>query len=290
MIRNTVVALAVLAAACSDDASDPITKIGSPRVLAIATEPSALVFDGMVQLTAVTVDPDGPRIGVGSQASLGERPVEAVRMRACAPWKFVADPARDCSGADALVLATDDERHMVLSTAALQAAFPSPPGVDVSSDPWRAAVSAGLSLRVPIVVEVDVDGRTLTVRRDVDVVDNGVVRNNPRPVEVRFDGVATTTLRAGQSYALTVTVDPASLDERPNADVPGAREQVDSNFYSPAGELADAQVTLEDPDAQVPESKPTTYTSGVPGATWLYVVTTDETGGMGVVSLPLVIE
>ncbi len=290
MIRNAMVAISLVVAACSDDGVDPITKITGPRVLAIATEPSALALEGTIRITALTVDSGGPRAEMEAGGASVGRPVDAVRMRACAPWKFVSDPSRDCVGGDALVLGTDDDGRVAVSAAALAAAFPSPPGIDAPPDPWRAALAAGLPLRVPIIAEVDVDGRTLIARRDVEVVDIAVVRTNPRVVEVRFDGVATTMLQAAQSYALNVTVDAADLDERPDAVTPGVREQVDTSFYSPAGELADPRVALVDPDAPLPESEATTYTAGPRGATWLFVVLTDETDGMSLVSVPLVIE
>ncbi len=255
--------------ACSDDGVDPITKITSPRVLAITSEPSVLTIDGTLQLTAFTVDPDRPRS-------------TEVRLRACAPWKIVSEPDRDCVGSDAMALGTDE-----LSAAALQAAFPSPPGINAPPDPWGAAIAAGIRLQIPIIAEVLVDGVTLVARRDVEVVDRGVVRSNPRVVDVRFDGIATTTLQAGTAYALTVSIDPASLDVPPGG---GSREQVDIYFYSPAGELADPRVELEDPDAEAPGSEPTTYTAGPRGSSWLFVVTTDDTGGMGLVSVPLEIQ
>jgi hypothetical protein len=268
--------------ACDEGGVDPITRITAPRVLAVTTEPSVLQVDGELELTAITVDPDGPRIG--------GRPVDVVRMRACPPWKFIADPGRDCSGDDALVLLPDAAGRVVASAAALSSAFPSPPGVSAPPDPWRAALAAGLELQVPIIVEVEVDGRTLVARRYLDVVDAPTSRQNPRIAEIRFDGVATQTLRAGQRYALTVTFDRASLDEHPRSESPGALEKVDSNFYSPAGELAEPEADVEEPDALVPETKPNAYTAGAPGSTWLFVVATDETGGMTVAAMPLSIE
>lgn len=282
--RALVVAVIAMLAGCDDDAVDPITRITGPRVLAIVTEPSTLALGGASALTAVTVDVDGPRGGVGA------RPVDAVRMRACAPWTFVADPDRDCVGADALVLVPDGDGRMVATAAALEAAFPSPPGTGAPGAPWGAALAAGLTLRVPIIAEVEVDGQTLVARRDLLVVDASVADRNPAIAEIRFDGVATRTLRSGQRYALTVTVDPASLDPRPGAEPPSLREPVDCSFYSPTGELADRAVEIVDPDAPVPESAPIAYTAGAPGPTWLFVVANDQTGGMSVVSLPLVVE
>ena len=266
----TKIALCLLAVlvACADDGVDPITKITAPRVLAITTEPLALPLDGELELTALIVDPEGPRLG------------DAVRMRACAPWKFIADPARDCIGDDALPLERDDTGRIATTAAMLAAAFPSPSGVPAPPDPWRAALAAGLELRIPIIAEIDVDGRTLVARRDIDVVETTTPRQNPRLVEIRFDGVATQTLRAGQRYTLTATVDPASLDEL---------EQVTCNFFSPTGELAKPEVDIEDPTADS-ETAPNAYTAGEPGITWLFVVATDDTGGMSAASIRLTIE
>ncbi|HEY5934920.1 MAG TPA: hypothetical protein VIU61_09800, partial [Kofleriaceae bacterium] len=210
-------ALVGLLAACGDDAIDPISKVTAPRVLAIVTEPSVLALDGELELRAVAVDPDGPRAA------------DAVRMRACAPWKFIAEPARDCTGVDALELATDNGR-IVTSAAALAAAFPSPPDIPAPPDPWRAALEAGLEIRVPIIAEIDVGGQTLIARRDIEVTDGMMPRQNPRLAELRFDGIATQTLRAGLSYTLTAAVDRASLDEE-DPDMPGELEEVDCNFY-----------------------------------------------------------
>ena len=277
-------------AACDDASIDPITRITAPRVLAITTEPSALPLEGELALTALTVDPDGPRIGIGASAPVDGRPVDAMRMRACAPWKFITDPARDCVGDDALPLELDAAGRVVTSAAELATAFPSPPGVLAPPDPWRAALAAGLKLRVPIIAEVEVDGQTLVARRDVDVVETTVQRQNPRLAEIRFDGNSTGTLRAGQRYVLTATIDRTSLDEGPDAEPPGALENVVCNFYSPTGELSEAEVSVVDPDALVPETTPNTYTAGPPGTTWLFVIATDETGGMSVTSVLLTIE
>jgi hypothetical protein len=277
-LRAALLALA----ACGDSRLAPSTKIAGPRVLAITTAPSVLPLDGDLALTVLTVDPDGPRID--------GRPVDAMRMRACAPWKFITDPARDCAAADALPLTVDAAGRVVTTAAELAAAFPSPPGVPAPPDPWRAALAAGLKLRVPIIAEVEVDGQTLVERRDVDVVETTVQRQNPRLDEIRFDGSSIRTLRAGQRYALTATIAPASLDEGPDAEPSGARENVVCNFYSPTGELGEPEASLDDPAALVPETTPNTYTAGPPGTTWLFVIATDETGGMSAASVPLTIE
>ncbi|MCX5747799.1 MAG: hypothetical protein NT062_35485 [Proteobacteria bacterium] len=220
-------------------------------MLAIVTEPSALPLDGAVELSVLTVDPDGPRA------------VDAVRMRACAPWKFIADPARVCVGDDARTLELDVDGRLVASAAALAAAFPAPPGVPAPADPWRAALAEGLQLRVPIIAEVDVDGHTLVARRDLDVVEATTTRQNPRLVELEFDGTSTRTLRAGRRY----------------------------HFYSPTGELANPAAQLDDPEALVPATTPVAYTAGtVVGSTWVFAVATDETGGMSAIAVPLTIE
>jgi hypothetical protein len=149
--RVTVLAVLVALAACDDAGIDPITRITAPRVLAITTEPSALSLDGELVITALTVDPDGPRIGIGASTPFDGRPVDALRMRACTPWKFIADPARDCVGDDALQLQVDAAGHAVTSSAELATAFPSATAAPPPPDPWRAAVGAGLKLRVPII-------------------------------------------------------------------------------------------------------------------------------------------
>lgn len=264
-------------AACSDDEVDPITKIVSPRILAITTEPSALVLDGEIEIHVLAVDGDGPRAG------------DAVRLRACAPWLFVADPDRDCSGENALLLEPDASGRFITTTQALSAAFPSPPGVPAPPDPWRAALAAGIDLRVPVIVELDVDGETLVARRDLHVVDEATERRNPLLSEIRFDGVVTQTLRSGERYVLTAAVDPASLDELPPPEPAGTVESVDCYFYSPTGELAEHEVDVDEPTA-LAETAPNAYTAGAPGPTWLYVVATDQTGGATVASIPLTIE
>lgn len=289
--RLAIAALAVvISTGCADDDEDPITRITGPRVLAVTAEPSVLVLGGEVRLAALTVDTLGPRVGVSEATAPGGRPVDAVRIRACAPWKFIADPARDCAGPDALALGVDDAGHITASADALAAAFPAPPGVTAPEDPWRVALAAGLELRVPLIAEVDVDGQTLIARRDLRVVDGRMRYLNPRLDEIRFDGVATTRLRAGQRYVLTATVDPASLDPRPGDDPPTVLEEVDVYFYSPAGELERPEVDVEEPDLPVPETEPNAYTAGEPGSTWLYVVATDDTGGMAADWVPLDIE
>jgi len=262
------VAVVLVLAACGADGIDPSTKIVAPRVLAITTEPSALVLDGEIALDVWTLDARGPRDPV-------------VRLRACAPWKFISDPARDCAGADALALDSD-----TISEDALSAAFPSPPGTPAPDDPWRVALAAGIALRVPIIAEVDLDGQTLIARRDLEVVDEATPRQNPRIAEVRFDGVATGTLRAGTRYAVTVTIDRATLEVQPEAE-DGALETVTVNLYSPTGEIEEPAVTLEDPET---ESTASGYTTGAAGSSFLFVVATDETGGQSATVVPLVIE
>ncbi len=288
--RAGLLALVVAASGCGDDGVDPITRINGPRVLAVVTEPSALPLAGSIRLTALTIDPDGPRSGIGAATPPGGRPVDAVRMRACAPWKFISDPARDCIGADALTLSPDSSGQIVATADELAAAFPSPPGVAAPPDPWRVAIAAGIELRVPIIVEVDVDGQTLVARRDIHVVEPATERQNPILSEIRFDGIATQTLRAGQRYAVTVTVDPASLDAQAGDDPERVLEQVDLYFYSAAGDLAEPEVDIEEPDAPVPETSPNAYTAGPSGSTWMFVVATDETGGMAADWIPLTIE
>lgn len=278
-------------AACSDDGVDPVTKINGPRVLAIGAEPSALVPDGALHLAVMTVDRDGPR----GETSADERPVDAVRVRACAPWKFVVDPARDCVGDDAVPLERDETGRFVMSAQVLAARFPAPPDAPIpSADPWRAALAAGITLRVPVIAEVDVDGQTLVAKREIEVVEDLATRTNPRIVEVRFDGAATGTLEAGREYTLTAILERASLDvpDRTMNEAMDATtlEEVTGHLYSPSGEIGDPEVTVEAAELDQLESSSTTYTAGEPGATWMFVVARDETGGLGMLSLPLTVE
>lgn len=278
------IAAAVALGACSDEDFDPITKITAPRVLAIVSEPTALDVDGDVRLEAFTVDLLGPRDAA--------RPVQTLRMRACTPWKLLADPARDCAGADALALSPDENGRFVLSTEALLAAFPPPMG-SATPETLRAALAAGLELRIPVIAEVAVDGDSelLIARRDLHVVESVRELKNPRFVELRFDGRATDVLRAGQRYQLTAAFDRDSLDPSSDRDDdPDALEELDCNFYSPSGELARREVDVEELDVAVPETEPNAYTPGDPGATWIYVVAADETGGMTVGAFPILVE
>lgn len=273
-------------AACASDEPAPITEVNGPRVLAITTEPSALHLDGVFELGVLTVDPDGPR----AELPAGERPVEAVRMRACAPWKFVVDPERDCVGGDAVPLARNANGRFAISAPVLAAAFPAPPGTPSTSDPWRAALAAKLAIRVPIITEVDVGGRTLVAKRLVDVIDGETVRRNPRLVDIRFDGAPIRTLRAGQRYTMTAIVDRASLDEPPIPSEDSPLERVTGYFFATAGEIEDPEASVVSGDAAELETEANTYTAGSPGRAWLFVVANDETGGASAISLPLTIE
>lgn len=281
---------AALCTACSDDGVDPVTKITGPRVLAITAEPSALVPDGTVHLAVMTVDAEGPRRET-ADASGDPRPVDAIRVRACAPWKFVVDPARDCAGDDAVPLERDETGRFVMSAQELAAVFPSPPDAPIpSTDPWRAALAAGVSLRIPVIAEVDVGGRTLVAKREVEVVEMPDQRRNPQIVEVRFDGAPTSVLQAERRYTLEVTIERASLDP-PDEPKDGATlEEVTCHLYSSTGDLADPNVALEDLEPVELETSSTTYTAGAPGTTWMFVVATDETGGLSMLTLPLTIE
>ncbi len=277
-----VLAGVVAIGGCSDDEVDPITKITAPRILAITAEPSVLAQDGEIMLTAFTVDPFGARIGVEGTASPEQRPVSAVRMRACLPWRVISDPNRDCGEDSAVPLAIAEDGTARISMAELEASLPAPPV------PLAEALAAGISIRVPMIVEVDVDGDTLIARRDIEIVEAGVERRNPRIVEVRFDGEPLTTLQRDRRYKMTVTIDPQSVDDR--GTMPGTAERVEVTFYSPSGELADtdADVLSADPGTPLLTSKPTDYTSGAAGPSWMFVVATDDTSGMGTLSVPLV--
>jgi hypothetical protein len=284
-----VLSIAPALGACSDDASDPITKITAPRVLAVISEPTVLAVDGDVRIDAFAVDPGGP---LGPRNGLPDaRAVQAIRMRACTPWKLLADPMRDCAGADALALSPDENGRFAVSTVQLIETFPPPMSNGAPVETLRAALAAGLELSVPVIAEVDIDGETLVARRDIDIAEAVGELKNPRFTELRFDGVATQTLRAGQRYRLTAAFDRPSLDPSRDADDDAsALEELNCNFYSPSGVLAEREVDVEKLDVDIPETEPNAYTPDASGPTWIYVVATDETGGMTIGAFPLTIE
>lgn len=277
-MRALVLVLAI--AACSDEDGAPITRIVSPRVLAIVSEPSALAYDGAIRLTPVTVDPAGPRSG------------DLVQLRACSPWRFVGEPALDCAGTDALPLAAAADGSFSVSTQQLLDAFPPPQGGTASAEALRLALESGVDIRIPVIAEVAIAGETLIARRDLHVVLDAEILTNPRLAEVRFDGVDTRTLRAGRRYELTLLFDGESFDEvprDPDDSRPPQLEDFDCYFYSPHGELEAHERDVEDPMTSF-ETDPNAYTAGEPGETWMFLVATDGTGGMSADAIPLVIE
>lgn len=263
-------ALLVALAACGDSEPDLITVIDEPRVLAILGEPSVLDVDGEIALAPLTVDSNGPRSG------------DPVRLRACSPWIFVAEPAIDCAGANALPF------DGTLSTAQLLDAFPPPDGSPATAEALAIAIEAGLSPQIPVIAEVEVEGQTLVARRDLRIVGDASELTDPRLVEVRFDGEDIRALRAGQAYSLTLAFDPASFDLR--IDDPEQRlERFDCYFYSPHGELAEHEIDVREPEQSV-ETTPNRFTTGASGESWLFVVVTDRTGGMSADAIRLTID
>lgn len=265
-------------AACSEETTGSITVIDAPRVLAIPSEPSVLDVDGEIRLTTLTVDAAGPRTG------------DAVRLRACSPWRFVAEPAIDCIGPDALSLAAAADGSFTVSTAQLLAAFP-PPSGSADAEALTIAIAAGLDPRIPVIAEVDVDGETLVARRDLHIVVDATELSNPRLADVRFDGIDTRTLAAGQRYELTLGFDLESFDPRnpDDEEEPERLERFDCYFYSPHGALEEHEIDVREPELSI-ETPPNGFTAGAAGGSWLFLVVTDRTGGMMAEAVPLVIE
>lgn len=267
-------ALLLVLAACSDSGPDLITVIDEPRVLAILGEPSVLDVDGEIALAPLVVDANGPRTG------------DPIQVRACSPWIFVAEPAIDCAGANALPLVVTDGRFTV-TTAQLLDAFPPPDGTTLDAASLAVAIEAGLTPRIPVIAEVEVDGQVLVARRDLRIVVDASELANPRLAEVRFDGVDTRALGAGREYALTLAFDPDSFDPR-EPDEPEL-ERFDCYFYSPHGELAEHEIDVRNPELTT-ETPPNRYTTGASGESWLFVVVTDRTGGMFADAIRLMID
>jgi hypothetical protein len=261
----------LLLVACDSAGPDLITVIDEPRVLAILSEPSVLDVDGEVALAPMIVDGNGPRSG------------DPVALRACSPWIFVAEPAIDCAGANALSF------DGTLSTAQLLEAFPPPDGSPATAEALAIAIEAGLTPRIPVIAEVEVNGQTLVARRDLRIVVDSSELTDPQLAEARFDGEDIRTLRAGQQYSLTLAFDPASFDPR-NPDDPEQRlERFDCYFYSPHGVLAEHEIDVREPETSV-ETPPNRFTAGDSGDSWLFVVVTDRTGGMSADAIPLVVD
>ena len=213
-----------------------------------------------------------------------------MRWRACAPWKFIADPTRDCIGSTALALATFGPGQAEVSTADLEAAFPAPPGIMAPANAWQFALSQGIPLTIPILVEVDVDGQTMVTRYDLPIIGSEETRKTPKIAEVRFDGLASNTVVKGLPTKITVAIDPTSIDKLPDASEPPLFEEIDAYFYSPVGTFSAFETETPDPDAPAPETEPTEFTADQVGDTWIYVVITDPTVGVNSDWIPITVK
>lgn len=285
-----VLVVALCASACGDSPELPISRITGPRVLAVLSEPSSLSIDSNARLSVLVVDEFGPRQGIPGAAGPGDRPVDAIRWRACAPWRFIADPVRDCSGSDAFDLVTTGSGQTDISAAELEAAFPAPPETMAPPEAWKFALSLGIPLTIPMLVEVDIDGQTLVTRYDIPVIGSDETRKTPKIAEVRFDGVATNTIVRGRPYQVTVAIDPATIDKLPDATEAPFFEEIDAYFYSPVGTFSAFETETPDPDAAAPETEPTEFTADQAGDTWIYVVITDRTGGVNADWIPITVQ
>ena len=282
--------VALSTSGCGDGPGSPISRIEGPRVLAVLSEPSSLAIGKQTRLTVLVVDQFGPRQGIPGAAGPGDRPVEAIRWRACAPWRFISDPVRDCVGSEAFNLTTTGSGQTDLFASELEAAFPAPPERMAPPEAWKFVLSLGIELSIPILVDVDVDGQTLTTRYDIPVINSDETRKTPKIAEVRFNGVAGNTIQLGQPTQITVAIDPASIDKLPDATEAPFFEEIDAYFYSPVGSFSAFESETPDPDAAFPETKPVEFTADQAGDTWLYVVITDLTGGVNAEWLPITVQ
>jgi hypothetical protein len=282
--------VALCLSACGDSVEVPISRITGPRVIAVLSEPSSLAIGKQARLTVLVVDQFGPRQGIPGSAGPGDRPVDAIRWRACAPWRFISDPGRDCIASDAFTLATIGSGQTDISAAELEAAFPAPPETMAPPEAWKFALSLGIPLTIPILVEVDVDGQTLVTRYDIPVIGSDETRKTPKIAEVRFNGVASNTVVKGQPTKITVAIDPSSIDKLPNASEAPFFEQIDAYFYSPIGTFSAFATETPDPDAPAPETEPTVFTTDQAGDAWIYVVITDRTGGVNADWIPITVQ
>ena len=285
-----LLAMAVSASACGDSPELPISRITGPRVLAVLSEPSSLAIGKQARLTVLVVDQFGPRQGIPGAAGPGDRPIDAVRWRACAPWQFISDPARDCVGSQALALTTIGPGQADISATALEAAFPAPPGIMAPANAWQFALAQGIPLTIPILVEVDIDGQTMVTRYDLPIIGSEETRKTPKISAVKFDGIAGNTLVRGQPTKITVAIDPTSIDKLPDASEAPFFEEIDAYFYSPVGSFSAFETETPDPDAPAPETEPVEFTADQAGDTWIYIVVTDLTGGVNAEWLPITVQ
>ncbi len=276
--------------ACGDSAEVPISRITGPRVLAVLSEPSSLAIGKQARLSVLVVDQFGPRQGIPGAAGPGDRPVDVIRWRACAPWRFISDPVRDCVGSEAFSLTTTGSGQTDLFASELEAAFPAPPDRMAPPEAWKFVLSLGIKLTIPILVEVDVDGQTLTTRYDIPVIGTDETRKTPKIAEVRFNGIATNTIVRGVPTQITVAIEPTSIDKLPDATEAPFFEEIDAYFYSPVGSFSAFESATPDPDAAAPETEAIEFTADQAGDTWLYVVITDQTGGVNAEWLPITVQ
>jgi hypothetical protein len=217
--RARAVALALAVAGCIDDL-DPKTLITAPRVVEILAEPPEVRAGEVSTLSVILGGTRGPATYRWSVC-----PITDLGALGSGASTSLADCFRD--GAAVLPLAQTET-----------AAFVLPPSVFASATEaarrFEGTLPAGIvdtflrevGLAVPVLVEVQVDGRTLRALKRVVVSQNPTPNTNPPSPRVRINGrwvsiPAGATDRArclaedgaaleyGRGDALTLTPDPA---------------------------------------------------------------------------------
>lgn len=258
-------ALLLLALAACDDET-PGSLLDGPRVLALVADPPVLAPESSSELTAVTSLDGVPAIP------------DAIAWRVCSPYAVVADPVRDCAGANALAIDPAADGRVIVDARAVAAHF----GITVPANlPTDACAPSPLSLTV--VAEIELAGSRLIAKKQIAIAGTAD-RKNPVFVDARIDGApvgASAELAAGTTVVLAADVAVDSLDPVCDDDT-GAerREDVRIVVYPGGGAIAsDDSFSIEDRDGVVTAGSVELELPADAGAIPLWLVAVDETGG-----------
>ncbi len=256
--------------ACDSTETQPQYLIEEPRVLAIRADPPVVDLDSRADLTALVVD------------SAGAESPTTLSWRACNPWQFVLDPVADCGAEDSLPL-TD----ATLVPVDVLERFPPPPdtGPGEAGEPIaeEGCAEAVPTLDLPVVLETQVDGETLTAIKRVPMPAPGsfLQRTNPTLDELRVDGEAVpSTVAPGREYELRATPRTASLDISCEGEA-RVLESVSVHVYTTAGALDDAVIEVEHGEDGTQYADSVTWRAPEEGGeAKLWLVAVDGEGGV----------
>jgi hypothetical protein len=257
-IKALLCLLAALAVAC-DENPDERTLLEAPRLLAVRAEPPVLRgMDGVVSLSALAVSADGEQ---------ADR--RTVQYRACNPWVFMVNPARDCPTETALALTNSE-----LTTQQLFSFYPPPEGQGYDPDDGgvqQESCDAKASIEVPILAEVEIDGVSLVTVKRIPIFLDESARSNPSLDTIEV--IAT----EGFERTLAIDVDRDSLDLECR-DGASQLEAVRIYVYSTSGSFESSSVDIvPTSDGQI-EPAEIRWTSDGESAILLFVMIDNEGG------------